>query len=155
MISTWFQKYMLLFPCPQFLRIGVGTTGITSPLPPNRTGGFPAYGSPVDGSPFSRADFFSTDCVAGEQPAFGKMRVGPSLGHIPPFTPVSRVASIRSVQTHGTAHAHRARTSPACLVPLSPDTRAGSRWFSMSPFIPHPSSCRPSLQTVSRPSTLL
>jgi hypothetical protein len=83
------------------------------------------------------------------------MRVGPSLGHIPPFTPVSRVASIRSVQTHGSAHAHRARTSPACLARLTPATDAGSLMLSVFPFIPHPSSCRPSLQTVSRPSTLL
>src|ERR1700751_3079144 len=29
-------------------RIGVGTIVLRSPLPPNRTGGFPASGSPVD-----------------------------------------------------------------------------------------------------------
>lgn len=62
---------------------------------------------------------------------------------------------MRSVQTHGSAHARRARASPACLARLAPDTGAVSPMLSALLSIPHPSSCRPSLQTVSRPSTLL
>jgi len=34
----------------RIFRIGVGTRDETSPLPPNRTGGFPASGFPVSGS---------------------------------------------------------------------------------------------------------
>src|SRR6266699_3567386 len=33
----------------RFEKIGVGMTRLAPPLPPNRTGGFPASGSPVDG----------------------------------------------------------------------------------------------------------
>ena len=35
--------------CSFFREIGVGTRNLTSPLPPNRTGGLPASGSPVSG----------------------------------------------------------------------------------------------------------
>jgi hypothetical protein len=77
------------------------------------------------------------------------------LNHLPPFTPVSRVANMRFVQTHGSAHAPGARASAACLARLAPDTGAALLLLSVYPDSTHPSPCRPSLQTVSRPSTLL
>src|SRR5215204_5089957 len=40
--------------------IGVGMTVVTSPLPPNRTGGFPASGFPVDGSSLGKRSVSST-----------------------------------------------------------------------------------------------
>ena len=48
-----------------------------------------------------------------EQPLFGKVCVGPN--HAPPFTPFSRAVNMRSVQTDGSAHPHRERTSPTCF----------------------------------------
>ena len=77
------------------------------------------------------------------------------LNHLPPFTPVSRVANMRFVQTHGSAHASGVRASAACLARLAPVTGAALLLLSVYPDFTHPSPCRPSLQTVSRPSTLL
>src|SRR5271166_2253592 len=45
---------------------------------------------------------------------FGLQTLSISLNHFPPSIPVSRVANIRSVQTTGSTHAHRARISPSC-----------------------------------------
>lgn len=80
-----------------------------------------------------------------EQPAVGEEGV-----FLPPFTPFSsasppaalcaalRAGSIRSVHTEGSTHAHRARSSPACLA-LS-GTAAGCSSFVVS--IPSLPSCR-------------
>jgi len=38
-------------------RIGIGGTSYGPALPPNRTGGFPAYGFPLEGFTSSRTDF--------------------------------------------------------------------------------------------------
>ena len=45
-------------------QIGVGRDDYSFPLPPNRTGGFPAYGSPVDGFTSKRI----ADSIHGLQP---------------------------------------------------------------------------------------
>ena len=50
---------------------------------------------------------------------------------------------MRSVQTHASAHAHRARVLPACLVRLAPDTAAGSLVLSEPPSIAAPISLPP------------
>jgi len=71
----------------------------------------------------------------------GQCTLSIRLNQFPPFTPFSRAANMRSVQTDGSAHAHRARTSPACLAAIG--TAAGLDSF--DPFIPHPSPCVPLL----------
>src|SRR6202022_3618491 len=48
---------------------------------------------------------------------FGLQTLSINLNHLPPSIPVSRVANMRSVQTTGSTHAHRARTSPSCGPP--------------------------------------
>ena len=58
---------------------------------------------------------------------------------LPPLIPSSRAVNIRSVQTAGSAQAHRARMSPACLAVAG--TPAGS--FSVCPFVTSPPSCAP------------
>jgi hypothetical protein len=73
------------------------------------------------------------------------------LNHLPPFTPFSRVSSIRSVQTPGSTHGHRARMSPTCVVPLDTVVGLSSDCSSFT----HPPSCAPLLHHVSTASTLL
>ncbi len=57
-----------------------------------------------------------------EQPLLGKEGVGPAsfvvpmtTDQTPPLTPCSRAVNLRSVQTEGSAHSQRERTSPTCL----------------------------------------
>ena len=61
------------------------------------------------------------------------------LNHLSPLTPSSRAVSMRSVQTEGSVQAHRARTSPACLALMLPDTLAGLSSFGFC--FTHPPSC--------------
>ena len=56
---------------------------------------------------------------------------------IPPFTPCSRAVSMRSVQTVGSVHAQRARTSPPCVGVTATAEGIGSS----ASVISHPSSC--------------
>jgi hypothetical protein len=75
-----------------------------------------------------------------EQPLRGKESIGPAkLNHLPPFTPCSRAVNIRSVQTVGSVHAQRARTSPACVTLAG--TSAGVSSIGLS--FPSPPSCAP------------
>jgi hypothetical protein len=96
----------------KYSTIGVGRA-FRLPLPPNRTGGSPASGSPVGGSPFQGLTVQGT-----------------------PFTPVSRAVNMRSVQTAGSTHTHRARMSPACIALA--DTCAGCVSRRMSFTLPPP-----------------
>ena len=111
--------------------------------PPNRAGGFPAHGSPVGG--------FTSVRIDAEERGLRSWNTTPTLerthwasAQLPPFTPSSRAVNIRSVQTVGSVHAHRARTSPSRIVLA--DTASG--WSSvclfvtispfLSPFAPPP-----------------
>ena len=51
---------------------------------------------------------------------------------MPPFTPCSRAAGIRSLHTSGSTQAHRARMSPACLAVSAGGTDAGTVSFGTS-----------------------
>src|SRR5674476_937950 len=69
-------------------RIGVGVAWLAPPLPPNRTGGFPASGSPVSG--FSARLTISTGAVfQTKQPLRRKPSVGP-LSAVGLASPVAR-----------------------------------------------------------------
>ena len=57
-------------------KIGVGR-GFRLPLPPNRTGGSPASGSPVGELPSGGLDCELASCRHGEQPEFVEVGVGP------------------------------------------------------------------------------
>jgi hypothetical protein len=94
------------------VKIGVGTADwIRPPLPPNRTGGSPAYGSPVDGLPTGGLDETKMGCVQAVQPMLVEVGVRPTL--LPPCTPVSSVSNMRSVHTHGFAQSLGEGGSPA------------------------------------------
>src|SRR6266404_5331165 len=54
------------------------------PLPPNRTGSFPASGSPVDGSPRRGLTQLRLGLCKREQPLRGKESIGPALMIAPP-----------------------------------------------------------------------
>jgi hypothetical protein len=63
-----------------WLSIGVGRTDwIRSPLPPNRTGGFLASGSPVDGLPATGLTEQGMGILQVEQPVFCKVVIGPAI----------------------------------------------------------------------------
>ena len=104
--------------------------------PPNRACGSPAHGSPVGGSPRRGLTDRRVGRGKGEQPTVSKESI-----HLPPFTPVSRVVNMRSVQTEDSTHAHRARTSPTCVFPIRRDTCAGI--VSIGSSFTHPPSCAP------------
>jgi len=88
------------------IQIGVGATDwFRPPLPPNRTGGSPAYGSPVDGLPTGGLNKTNMGCVQAVQPMLVEV--------FPPRTPVSSVSNMRSVHTHGFAHSLMEGASPA------------------------------------------
>ena len=62
------------------VHIGVGRADwLRLPLPPNRAGGSPAHGSPVDGSPPRGLNGLCMGCCQAEQPALGKVGIGPAL----------------------------------------------------------------------------
>ena len=89
--------------------IGVGTRDRTSPLPPNRTGGFPASGFPVSDVPSRGLLRYRACRHQTEQPARRK-----------PFVAVcsslcSSRCNIRDVHTLRSTHPHRGGASPACL----------------------------------------
>ena len=84
--------------------------------------------------------FHLSDCLASAwacsreySPSSAKYRFGHS-NQSPPFTPVSSADNMRFVQIAGSAHAHRARISDACLALPKRDTGApvlsGSSRFS-------------------------
>ena len=58
--------------------IGVGRAWLTPPLPPNRTGGSPAYGSPVDGLPTRGLMNLSMGRYKAKQPLLVKVSVWPT-----------------------------------------------------------------------------
>src|SRR5208337_4540140 len=74
-----------------------------------------------------------------------------SRNHLPPSVPVSRVANMRSVQTVGSTHAHRARVSPPCWA--VPGTVEGCCSFVLSFTLPP--SCLPCLHGHYPASSLL
>src|ERR1017187_5064175 len=95
--------------------IGVGMAGLAPPLPPNRTGGFPASGSPVSG--FSARLTISTRALfQTKQPLRRKPSVGPPsavglppsvAGSLLPFAqhrpPASPQPSVRTIQARRVA----------------------------------------------------
>src|ERR1017187_1388058 len=95
--------------------IGVGMAGLAPPLPPNRTGGFPASGSPVSG--FSARLTISTRVLfQTKQPLRRKPSVGPPsavgltqsvAGSLLPFAqhrpPASPQPSVRTIQARRVA----------------------------------------------------
>jgi len=112
--------------------IGVGRTDLFRSLPPpNRAGGFPAHGSPVGGFTSKRIDTLTHGLLSGY--------TVPDQQSTPPLTPCTRAVNICSVQTVGSVHVHRRRSSPARLI-LS-DTASG--WFSIGWDIAFPPPCTP------------
>ena len=65
-------------PAPRPIGVGIG---LRRPRPPNRTGGFPAYGSPVDGFCIETASLLVRPCEA--RPTRHSRR-----GIMPPMTPL-------------------------------------------------------------------
>ena len=89
--------------------IGVGMAQLTPPLPPNRTGGFPASGSPVSGVSM-RLTISAKAVFQTKQPSRRKPSNRTAVGSISS----SRV-SMRWVHTECSNHHHRSRMSAACL----------------------------------------
>src|SRR5437764_5393199 len=113
--------------------IGVGARVVTSPLPPNRTGGFPASGSPVSGSLSERWPLW----LGLRLRRLARVRRN---RHLPPLIPLSRVANMRSVHTAASVHPQRGGISLPCLAFGTP----GSCICSCVSFT-LPPSCPPSL----------
>jgi hypothetical protein len=113
--------------------------GLTLPLPPNQTGDFLAYGSPVSGSLHERWPL-----VLGLRlrrlTQVRRSRHSASVDHLPPVIPLSRVANMRSVHTAASVHSHVGGTSLPCLANGTP----GSLICSCISFT-LPPSCPPSL----------
>ena len=107
---------------------------MTSPLPPNRTGGFPASGSPVSGAPSERWPL-------GLGLRLRRLaRARRNRHFLPPLIPLSRVANMRSVHTAASVHPQRGGISLPCLAFGTP----GSCICSCVSFT-LPPSCPPSL----------
>src|SRR5437762_4267263 len=71
------------------------------PLPPNRTGSFPASGSPVDGSPRRGLTQLRLGLCKREQPLRGKESIGPALVIAPPAPTTPFLAfTQKAAQTH-------------------------------------------------------
>ena len=87
--------------------IGVGTGDRTPPLPPNRTCGFPASGSPVSGLLSETSSLWLGPWLRRSDPSSAKEAFG--LKPLPLLIPLSRVASTRSVHTLASVY------SPLCL----------------------------------------
>src|SRR5881396_594991 len=74
---------------------------ISFPLPPNRTGGFPASGSPVSGSPPRGLTQRRLGLCKREQPLRGKESIGPALMIAPPAPTTPFLAfTQKAAQTH-------------------------------------------------------
>jgi hypothetical protein len=78
-------------------------------------------------------------------------RKGPSVDHLPPFTPRSRASSMRAVHTSGSTQAHRPRMSPPCLVASGTSGGRPSLVVSVTP----PPPCLPLLHARYGASSLL
>jgi hypothetical protein len=91
--------------------------------------------------PHRGVTFRRMGCGHREQPAGGKVGVRPALrlNHTPPFTPFTRAATMRSVQTACSVGSISNQTSPACVALAG--TNAGG--CSGCPSITHPPSCGP------------
>src|SRR3989441_3515425 len=72
------------------------------PLPPNRTGGFPASGSPVGGSPPRGLTQRRMGLCKREQPLLRKESIGPALMIAPTPSPATAVAALleNAAQAH-------------------------------------------------------
>jgi len=72
------------------------------------------------------------------------VRVRAGVGTVPPLTPCSRAANMRSVHTVGSIHAQRARRSPACVAlagtaaGLASDCLDSTPSTFLPPFAPRP-----------------
>jgi len=154
-----------------------GRNGSSPPLPPNRTGGSPASGSPVSGSPRRGLEQSFVGFYKAEKSMNPKESVGPAktpplrltathaaarveglwilsirLNHTPPFTPLTRASSMRSVHTwRSTQSQSLGLASPACIAPSG--TTAGC--VSSCVVFTHPPSCIPLLHRHYPASTLL
>src|SRR5438034_10388378 len=85
-----FIRYLVSGGKPNFPYRGREKRLISFPLPPNRTGGFPASGSPVSGSPPRGLTQRRLGLCKREQPLRGKESIGPALMIAPtrgPATP--------------------------------------------------------------------
>jgi len=113
-------------------------TGLAPPLPPNRTGGFPASGSPVSGVSvrltIGTGAMFQTKQPLRRKPAV--LVVGPLCS--------SRV-SMRSVHTECSTHHQRSRMSAACGGEVTPATAAARLVSSFVIDFTPPLPCVPSL----------
>ena len=87
-----------------------------SPLPPNRTCGFPASGSPVSSFTSVRIGTLNYGLLPSRTTQCREsQRLAIFDDHLLPFTPFSRAANIRSVHTDGSAQGNLTRVSPPCL----------------------------------------
>jgi hypothetical protein len=108
-------------------RIGVGRAA--APLPPNRTGGSPAYGSPVGGVTSMRID--ESNCLKQRRSQTGDETDQPVS---PP-----RVVNMRHwVRNSAFSTSPFAEAAPACL---AGGTRAG--WLAVPFLLTHPPPCVP------------
>jgi len=87
----------------------------TPPLPPNRTGDFLAYGSPVSGHLCERWLLWPGLRLRRLARVPRSRHLAISMDPLPPLIPLSRVANMRSVHTTSSVHSHRGATSLPCL----------------------------------------
>src|SRR5207247_10348750 len=88
--AVWRFNLNLSWLRTPFLDRGRERRLVLLPLPPNRTGGFPASGSPVSGSPPRGLTQRRMGLCKREQPLRGKASIGPALMIAPtrgPATP--------------------------------------------------------------------
>jgi hypothetical protein len=125
------------------VKLDRGREGYRPPRPPNRTGGFPAYGSPVSGFLIGSISRPARPCAARATRLERRRRWASvdRLNQRPPLTPLTSADTMRSVHTEAFTH-DQSRASAPCL----------AVWHSrcslcLIPPVPHPPSCPPSLGT--------
>jgi hypothetical protein len=124
-----------------------GREGLRPPRPPNRTGGFPASGSPVDGFLIGSVSQ-GAGRVRANNPAFAKKALAS-------LDAVTSADTMRSIERPASAHKHRqpVRAFAPCLALAGTrDALCAGSVFRASTFLPCLPSARLCFTRLSRPS---
>src|SRR5258706_14231140 len=127
--------------------IGVGI-GFRRPRPPNRTGGFPAYGSPVGGFFIETVSRFAKPCEVRTTRHSRRRQY-----HLPPLTPLTSADSRRVVHVSASSRPSvaAAEVSAPCLASLALAGTSFAQTWSSRLHLP----TRPSLRWVLLPHPLV